>query len=383
MGPRRTAAGVLATLAITTIVVAPATPSQAAPSLERASTASAVHEGPPRPRYVRMIRCTKTEVDVAAETVRCRRTTTSTVLAVKNGSSWQLESATGVFVDVPYVWSAKRRALVLSPSLAWEEHVDRQYAYPPASWFPRRIPERPLPPRPSPVDGQGSPGSYAFTDTDGLDPLTAYRFDRCTEIRWTADLTRAAAYGIDPDTVLAVATSAFADVSAVTGYAFRYVGRSDGLLDGAQAQNPPRGARDWTHRADIGLTIGSFDDDAGYQFDGLEGGILGYDDFTSLAEPIGRYRPITWGYIAIDGQDLGPDGSNPAWDESVAPEARLTAILRHEIGHMMGLDHVSDSTQLMQAQVGDLFDYANGDRRGMWELASPPCFPDKVAHQVR
>jgi len=374
MATQRLLASLLTILAAITVgTLTP--PAQANPL---ATTPSLTGEGPPRPRTVQMIKCAKTTVDEAAETVRCRRTKTINVLAFKNGKSWQVESRSGLFTDVPYVWSPARKALVFSPALAWQQHVNQQYAHPPTSWLPRRIPERPLPPRPTPIEGQGSPDSYAFMDADSLNPKSALRFDRCTEIRWTADLSRAAAYGLDPDLVLSVASKAFADVSALTGYAFRYVGRSDGLLDGAHADVPERGARDWTHRADIGLTIGSDDDAAGYSFSTLNGD-GGYTNLFSLADPIAGLQPISWGTIVLNG-GLFAEEHLPFLP--APPDEFLAGLFRHELGHMLGLDHVGDTDQLMQHNF-EVFDYANGDRQGLWALAAQPCFPAKVAHQVR
>jgi hypothetical protein len=373
----RTGMVMLAAILLVSLAIVPVPASQATPVERTTKTTSSADFGPPRPRYVRMVKCVKTTIDEAAQSVRCRRTTTTTVFAVKNGSGWQLASASGVFVDAPYVWSAARNALVFSPALAWRAHVEQQYAHPPASWLPRRIPARPLPPQPVPIDGQGSADSYAFIDHATSDPLAASRFDRCTEIRWTADLTRAEAYGLDPDTVLAVATKAFADVSAVTGYAFRFVGRSDGLLNAAHAEIPERGARDWTHRADIGLTIGSYDDEAGYDFQTWEGSI-GYANY--FDEAVGRYHPIRFGDIMLNGDLIGPDAPEYVWGTSLPVEARLQAAFRHELGHMLGLDHVSDEGQLMKSVVSEgLLDYGNGDRQGLWTLAAQPCFPVKVA----
>jgi hypothetical protein len=58
-------------------------------------------------------------------------------------------------------------------------------------------------------------------------------------------------------------------------------------------------------------------------------------------------------------------------------ERQLDAVVLHEFGHLVGLDHVSDVTQLMHKQptvrVGGLGD---GDRRGLAELSGGPCFRD-------
>jgi hypothetical protein len=56
---------------------------------------------------------------------------------------------------------------------------------------------------------------------------------------------------------------------------------------------------------------------------------------------------------------------------------RVEAVVLHEFGHLVGLDHVDDATQLMYRRptalpgvVGD------GDRRGLAALGNGPCFRD-------
>jgi hypothetical protein len=56
---------------------------------------------------------------------------------------------------------------------------------------------------------------------------------------------------------------------------------------------------------------------------------------------------------------------------------RMDAIVLHEFGHLVGLDHVDDAGQLMyrqpQPHVGG---FAPGDRRGLAVLSRGPCFRD-------
>jgi predicted Zn-dependent protease len=57
-------------------------------------------------------------------------------------------------------------------------------------------------------------------------------------------------------------------------------------------------------------------------------------------------------------------------------QEQLDSTVRHEIGHALGLAHVDDQTQLMNdVAVEGVYDYANGDRQGMWLLASQQCIP--------
>jgi Matrixin len=56
---------------------------------------------------------------------------------------------------------------------------------------------------------------------------------------------------------------------------------------------------------------------------------------------------------------------------------RMDAIVLHEFGHLVGLDHVADPGQLMYRQpMPHPGGFAAGDRRGLAELSGGPCFRD-------
>src|SRR4051794_24782519 len=62
------------------------------------------------------------------------------------------------------------------------------------------------------------------------------------------------------------------------------------------------------------------------------------------------------------------------WDDG---QARLDAVVLHEFGHLVGLDHVPDPNQLMFKQPSVHPDgFADGDRRGLALLSGGPCFRD-------
>ena len=62
------------------------------------------------------------------------------------------------------------------------------------------------------------------------------------------------------------------------------------------------------------------------------------------------------------------------WDGG---QERLAAVVLHEFGHLAGLDHVDDPSQLMDRQpTPKEGGFADGDRRGLAALSGGPCFRD-------
>jgi hypothetical protein len=77
------------------------------------------------------------------------------------------------------------------------------------------------------------------------------------------------------------------------------------------------------------------------------------------------------GVVVLDGPDLAevldsPDGRELA-----------RSIILHELGHLVGLDHVDDPSQLMYRQTnGEVTDFGAGDLRGLAQLGTGRCFPN-------
>ncbi len=53
--------------------------------------------------------------------------------------------------------------------------------------------------------------------------------------------------------------------------------------------------------------------------------------------------------------------------------AQVTAIIEHELGHLVGLDHVSAPDELMFRNNVGLTSYGPGDLRGLALLGQGPC----------
>lgn len=57
--------------------------------------------------------------------------------------------------------------------------------------------------------------------------------------------------------------------------------------------------------------------------------------------------------------------------------AVVGAVIRHEVGHLLGLDHVQDSTQLMNPTIAaGVTNFADGDLAGLAQPGQGKCFPN-------
>ena len=187
-------------------------------------------------------------------------------------------------------------------------------------------------------------GSTSYTFSTVLDGAPV-RWDPCTPIRWTANVSRGPAGGLD------VLKAAVARVASLTGTTWEYVGSTTAqptagyLPTRAQAQYPP---------VLIGWTDGASSD----LLAGQSAGVLGMTRtaWFGVQTPEGKKIAATRAaVVALDRTDALPLRGASSW----------TAVALHELAHTMGLGHVSDRTQLMASVLPAVTDLQAGDRAGL------------------
>jgi hypothetical protein len=83
----------------------------------------------------------------------------------------------------------------------------------------------------------------------------------------------------------------------------------------------------------------------------------------------GRPTVFVTGQVELDAGKLSGMLTRPGGRDLVR------AVILHELGHLVGLGHVDDATQLMYPVTGKVIDYAPGDLAGLAALGRGGCVP--------
>jgi hypothetical protein len=215
----------------------------------------------------------------------------------------------------------------------------------------------PAPPRPAdaqdtrlavplpPPAGEG--GWTALLEHDGR-PVG---FDPCRPVHWVLREQGA------PADALPLMTEAFARLGEATGLVFVHDGLTDEPYD---AQRPLVQPARYGDRYAPVLVVWSDPEET----DGLAGDVGGFAG-AATADPDGEGPRYVSGVVVLDTPQLQ---SLPA-----GRPARLGVVL-HELGHLVGLDHVVDPADSMYESSGPATGYTAGALRGLAAVGDGPCF---------
>jgi len=240
-------------------------------------------------------------------------------------------------------------AVVLAGGRDWVQAVL------PSSGPPAGLEEARAPLGAPPPESVLDTGAYAFASTqpDGSGPTT---YSPCRPIHYVVRPDNAPA-GAD-----ALLATALDRVSHATGLQFVADGATDEAPDPDRAAyQPDRYGRRWAPVLVAWSTAS--------ETPGLAGDVAGMGGSAALTHD-GRTTYVT-GAVTIDADELGrllatPNGTDVA-----------TGVITHELGHLVGLAHVEDPTQLMYPQTNlAVTSFAAGDRAGLALLGQGACASD-------
>jgi hypothetical protein len=206
---------------------------------------------------------------------------------------------------------------------------------------------------PAPVPAATGPFRFLYRQNDGSGRPVAW--DPCFPVHVVERVDGA------PDGAGVLLKEAMGEVTRLTGLQF--------VVDGTTEEKPSRD-RDLYERnssvyAPVLIAWATEADDPS-----LTAGVEGYTEPLWTHDPhVPGSRRYATGQVVLDADDIGV----LLLDHHGKAEAR--AVMLHELGHLMGLDHVPDPHQLMYPELDpSTTDFGPGDRHGLAELGTGRCF---------
>lgn len=227
---------------------------------------------------------------------------------------------------------------------------------------PTPAPSASLTPLGKPQEPPASAGKYAFLSVQpGVATPVAY--DPCRPIRYVVNPAA------EPPGAEGLLDEAIGRISIATGLTFENLGPTVESPPGQREMFQPALYGDawapvlvwWTTPAQAPL---------------LNGDVAGFAGSASIPviDDFGGEGPTVYvsGQVALDGPQLADVLSH---DEGGRAAAR--AVILHELGHLVGLGHVNDSTQIMNP-VGShtVTEYSSDDLTGLNQLGRGQCVPE-------
>lgn len=193
-------------------------------------------------------------------------------------------------------------------------------------------------------------GAYKFIAKQNVGSSQPVTWDPCKPIHYKVNIA-----GGPPDAVALIA-DAISAVSRATGLKFDYDGLTDARPRWKSSDRPFLAA----HRAALVSWA------TASEVSQLAGRVAGIGGALPYRSRDGRLRYVTGG-VTLDSASFRalnrrPDG-----------RALERSIVLHELGHLVGLAHVSDQAELMNAENVGQLDYGPGDREGLAKLGAGPC----------
>ncbi len=213
-------------------------------------------------------------------------------------------------------------------------------------------------PLPPPSDGRLLPqvpvttnGAYAFMFMDGGVPV---RFDPCQPIHYVYNPNG------EPGELQALIADAVESVSKATGLDFVY----DGTTDETPSFDRRLFQEDRYGDGFAPVIIG-WSDEA--KTPDLAGSVAGLGGSSSVTGAFGDQRYLESGTVLLDRADMRTLLATGK-GRKIAK-----AVIMHEVAHVVGMAHVTDPKEIMNASNTSLTDWGPGDREGLAIAGAGPC----------
>jgi hypothetical protein len=216
--------------------------------------------------------------------------------------------------------------------------------------------EVPLPPssdgRVHPEVSPSTSGSYSFMFTD--DQGQPVRWDPCRPISYVINPEGEPVGGND------LIFAAVERVSDATGLAFEYEGTTAETpsFDRPLVQEGLYGDR--FAPLMFGWSTGDADSE-------LVGSVTGLGGSVSVPGAYGDQRYLVGGVVLLDAPDVARIVAS-SYGSDLA-----IAVIMHELGHVVGLGHVDDAAELMNATNSSVTTWGPGDLEGLAIVGAGPC----------
>jgi hypothetical protein len=196
-------------------------------------------------------------------------------------------------------------------------------------------------------------GAFTFMAHQPGDPQTPVTYDPCRPI-----LVRVNPDG-GPDDAVALVRDALAEVSRLTGLVLRYDGTSTERPHWDSAFVPSILGRALSRPVLVTWARAS-------EVADLAGDVAGVGGSVPVPGDDGVVRYLT-GAVTLDATTYAELAHRPNGERA------MRAILLHELGHVVGLGHVQDPAELMNADNEGQLDFGPGDRAGLARVGSGSC----------